>query len=265
MSHKSGGYASDLNDAQWAIIAPLLKRTGSGRPMQLELRAVVNAIFYVLRTGCAWAYLPKEYPNYNSVYYHYHKWCWEDTWEHINTALREQFRQQTKRKAQPSAAIIDSQSVKTTQVGGERGFDGGKKVNGRKRHILVDTLGNILQAIVHAANIQDREGAKLLLEAMPAPLWTRLKRIWADAGYTGDLAQWITANFPKVVLEIVNRPEGTKGFVLLPRRWVVERTFAWLGLYRRLSKDYEKLVENSVGMIYLASIHRLLTRLTLTT
>jgi putative transposase len=229
--------------------------------MQLELRAVVNAIFYVLRSGCAWAYLPKEYPNYQSVYYHYHKWCWDETWEAINTALREQFRQQAKRKAQPSGAIIDSQSVKTTQVGGERGYDGGKKINGRKRHILVDTMGNLLAAIVHAANLQDRDGAKLLLEAMPTGLYQRLRRIWADGGYDGDLTDWMKTHCPKVILDIVSRPPGAKGFKLLPRRWVVERTFAWFGRYRRLSRDYELLPENSVGMIYLASIARILNHL----
>ena len=263
MCHKTSGYKSDLTDAQGQIIEPLVvkKRQGPGRPMKLELRAVVNAILYVLRTGCQWAYLPKEYPNFNSVYYHYHKWCWDDTWEAINTTLREQVRQKAEREAQPSLAIIDSQSVKTTEVGGEHGFDGGKKVNGRKRHLLVDTMGNVLKVVVHAANIGEREGAKLLLGQVPDALWQRLDKILADGGYDGDeFAFWVEDEC-SVELEISLRPTSSKGFVLLPRRWVIERTFAWLGRYRRLAKDFEKLVENSAGMIYLASAHRLLRHL----
>ena len=258
MCHKKGGYKSDLSDEQWAVIEPLLKRRGPGRPMKLALRAVVNAILYVLRTGCQWAYLPKEYPNFNSVYYHFHKWSWDETWEAINTTLREQARLGAGREAQPSLAIVDSQSVKTTEVGGEHGFDGGKKVNGRKRHILVDTMGNLLKVIAHAANVGERAGAKCLLEALPEPLWNRLDKILADGGYDGpDFQAWVKDNFA-VDVEISLRPRDKKGFVLVPQRWVVERTFAHLGRSRRLSKDYEKLTENSEGMVSLASIQRLL-------
>lgn len=158
MCHKNGGYPSDLTDAQWVIIEGLdiNKPWGPGRRMRLELRTVINAILYLLRTGCQWRYLPKDYPNYNSVYYHYHKWCWDGTWEAVNSALRERVRQAAGRAAQPSLAIIDSQSVKTTEVGGEHGFDGAKRVNGRKRHILVDTMGNLLKVLAHAANIGER-------------------------------------------------------------------------------------------------------------
>ncbi len=261
MCHKSSGYKSDLSDEQWAVIAPLLKRSGLGRPMKLDLRAVVNAMMYVLRTGCQWAYLPHEYPNYNSVYYHFHKWSWDETWEAVNTTLREQVRQAAGRQTNPSLAIIDSQSVKTTEVGGEHGFDGGKKVNGRKRHILVDTMGNLLKVIAHAANMGERAGAKCLLEQAPEPLWERLEKILADGGYDGpDFQAWVKDNFG-VDVEISLRPRDKKGFVLLPQRWVVERSFAHLGRSRRLSKDYEKLNENSEGMVYLASIQRLLKRL----
>jgi putative transposase len=237
------------------------KHWGPGRPMQLDLRAVINAVLYVLRTGCQWRYLPHEYPNHNSVYYHYNTWCGNGTWERINTALREQVRRQAKREAQPSLAIVDSQSVKTTEVGGEHGFDGAKKVNGRKRHILVDTMGNLLKVIAHAANVGEREGAKRLLQALPAPLWSRLKKILADGGYEGlDFQAWVKETF-KVDVEISLRPNGAKGFVVVPKRWVVERSFAWLGRSRRLSKDYEMLTENSEGFVYLASIQCLLSHL----
>lgn len=263
MCHKNNEYPSDVTDEQWAIIEAMNinKPWGPGRPMRLALRAVINAILYVLRTGCAWRYLPKEYPKYQSVYYHYHKWCGDGTWETVNTALREQVRQAAGREAQPSLAIIDSQSVKTTEVGGEHGFDGGKKVNGRKRHILVDTMGNLLSVLAHAANIGERAGAQQLLLKVPEPLWSRLEKILADGGYEGaDFQAWVKQTF-QVELEISLRPRDKKGFILVPIRWVVERSFAWLGRYRRLSKDYERLTENSEGMVYLASISRLLNRL----
>lgn len=263
MCHKTIGYPSDLTEAQWAIVEALdiNKHWGPGRPMRLDLRAVLNAILYVLRTGCQWRYLPKEYPNYNSVYYHFHKWCGDGTWEAVNTALREQRRTAVGRNAQPSLAIIDSQSVKTTEVGGEHGFDGGKKVNGRKRHILVDTMGNLLSVLAHAANIGERAGAEQLLLKVPKQLWSRLEKILADGGYEGaDFQAWVKETFG-VELEISLRPRQQKGFVVVPIRWVVERTLAWLGRYRRLSKDYERLTENSEGMVYLASIRRLLDRL----
>jgi len=261
--HKNAGYPSDLTDEQWAIIEALdiNKHWGPGRPMRLELRAVSNAILYVLRTGCQWRYLPKDYPNYNSVYYHYHKWCWDGTWEAVNTALRERVRREAGREGQPSLAIVDSQSVKTTEVGGEHGFDGGKKVNGRKRHILVDTMGNLLKVLAHAANIGERAGAEKLLLKVPEKLWTRLAKILADGGYIGDdFKDWVEQTFD-VEFEISLRPTDKKGFILVPIRWVVERTFAWLGRHRRLSKDYERLTENSEGMVYLASVNRLLNRL----
>lgn len=263
MSHKTTGYGSDLTDEQWQFVEALVVKpsTGAGRPMVLVMRTVINAIFYMVRTGCQWRFLPHEYPNYNSVYYHYRKGCRDATWESINTALREQIRVAAGREAQPSLAIIDSQSVKTTEVGGEHGFDGGKKVNGRKRHLLVDTMGNVLKVIAHAANIGEREGAKLVLAQLPDTLWQRLEKILADGGYEGEAFEtWVKKTF-EVTLEISLRPTGSKGFVLLPQRWVVERTFAWLGRSRRLSKDYEKLPENSEGMVYLASFRRFLNRL----
>jgi len=263
LSHRKKLYASDLTDAQWEILKPLLysRRKSPGRPVELDLRQVVNSIFYIVRTGCQWEYLPHEYPNYQSVFYHYAKWRKNGTWEQINTHLRKQVRQRCHRKPDPSAAILDSQSTKTTEAGGERGYDAGKKINGRKRHIVVDTLGNLLQVVVHAANIQDYHGAKCVLGRLTERIAT-LKKIWADGIYKkAGVVDWVR-EILQINLEIVNREPGQKGFQILPRRWVVERTFAWLGRYRRLSKDYERCPQTSETVVYIASVHLMLRRLT---
>lgn len=256
-------YETDITEEQWPLIQPLFPvNTGRGRPMVLDLQMVINAIFYLVRTGCQWRNLPKDFPKWQSVYYYFRKWSKDGTWQKINEAVRKLERQKRGREPEPTGAIVDSQSVKTTEAGGVRGFDGGKHINGRKRHSITDTVGNLLAVVVNAANTQDRDGAKKAFSQLSADTIASVKKIWADGGYRGDdFLNWVQEVLQSA-LEITTRPPNANGFVVVPVRWVVERTLAWLGRYRRLSKDYEHCTKSSEGVIYVASIATMLKRLT---
>jgi len=220
---------------------------------------VVNAILYVVVGGIQWRMLPKEYPKWQSVYSYFRTWKHSGTWRRIHDTLRAKVRQRAGRHKQPTGGCLDSQSVKTTAVPGPRGFDKAKLVNGRKRHLLVDTLGLLMSIRVTTASVQDRDGARLLLSRLDGSC-KKLRLIWVDGGYRGQLLDWVAERF-RFRLRVVPRPKEQKGFVVLPRRWVVERTFAWLNHHRRLSKDYEGLMSTSETMVYIAMIRLMLRRL----
>jgi putative transposase len=254
---------TDLTDAQWQIVQPLLPSAKpGGRPRTVDMREVLNTIFYQNRSGCQWDMLPHDLLSKSTVYDYFSQWRDDGTWQKLLDALREAVRQQAGRNPAPSAGSIDTQTVKGTEVGGERGYDGHKKVNGRKRHIIVDTLGLLLAVMVTAAAADDGTAAPHVLAQLDAHTHPRLKTLWADQKYNNrTLDGWLAQQGAGYRIEVVERPLGVKGFVLLHWRWVVERTFAWLGRYRRNSKAYERLTTSSEATVKVSMIHLMLRRL----
>jgi putative transposase len=257
-------YPSDLTDEQWAVLEDLIPPAKAGGcPRQHDMREVLNALFYHAREGCSWRAIPHDFGiPWKTVYNYFRAWADDGTWGRLVAALRIRVREAAGRDPSPKAAAIDSQSVKTAQGGEERGFDGGKKVRGRKRHIVVDSLGLLLAVLVTAASVDDARAAQAIFADMPGRYFPRLKVVWADGKYHNyDLYDWLSVHRRPYRVAVVSRPPGAEGWVRLPKRWVVERTFAWLGRYRRLSKDYEKLTETSAAVVQVSAIHHMLRRL----
>lgn len=254
-------YGSSLTDTQWEYLKPLMPKPAKrGRP-RTDLRQILDAIFYVVKGGIPWRYLPAGFPPWQTVYGIFRRWQRDDTWAVLNDTLRILVRQGQGKQAEPTAAVLDSQSVKSAGHGGEVGYDAAKAIKGRKRHIVVDTLGLLLNVTVTPANVTEREGGKTVL-ARVLNWFTRLQRLWVDGGYSGaSFADWVKAQRRKVAVEVIKRTDDTSGFKVLPRRWVVERTLAWFMHHRRLVRDYEVTTDSAEAFIFIAMIRIQLRRL----
>ena len=258
---KIAKFDTNLTDAQWAYLQPMLPKTAKrGRP-PIDRRRIIDAILYMAKCGCPWRYLPADFPRWKTVYHVFRQWVANHHWAAIHDALRVLVRKANGKRSRPTAAILDSQTVKSSNHAGSVGYDAGKRIKGRKRHLLVDTLGLILGVEVTPANTTERDGAQLLLgRVLVWFAWLRL--LWVDGGYTGAaFAQWVKGLRPKLAVEVVKRSDPAKGFKILPRRWIVERTFGWLMLYRRLVRDYETTESSAQAWIYIAMIRIHLRRL----
>ena len=255
-------YPSDLTDAQWGLIEAMVPAVrGGGRPAEHARRRIVEAILYVVRTGCSWRQLPHDFPPWPTVYWYFKQWRADGLVDRIHDALRDRVRDGAARDPMASAGVVDAQSVKGADTVGaaSRGFDAGKKTNGRKRHVVVDTMGLLLAVIVTAASVQDRDGARRVLDRLRFTM-PSVALVWADGGYAGRLLDWARGRL-RLVVAIVRKPLGITTFQVLPRRWVVERTFAWITKCRRLDHDYERLPEHSEAMIKWAMIGLMSRRL----
>lgn len=254
-------YASDLRDAEWKLIAPLMpERKRLGRRRRVDLRRIVEAILYIVTTGCQWRQLPRHFPPFTTVQGYFYRWIREGRWEAMNHILVILSREQDGREATPSVGIIDSQSVKTSENGGPHGYDAGKKIKGRKRHIATDTVGHIVTAVVHPANIQDRDGAPLVAARIRS-LFPWLRHLIGDGGYAGEKLRNALAQIGRWTIEIIKRSDQAGGFVVLPKRWIVERSFAWLGRCRRLTRDVEATIASSQAWLIIAHIRRVLRKI----
>lgn len=254
-------YGTDVTDAQWPLLQPHMPPPARrGRP-RTELRRILDAVLYVVKTGCQWRELPKTFPPWQTVYHVFRRWCRDGTWERLNARLRARVRAAAGKDCRPTAGILDSQSVKSDPHGGAVGYDAGKRIRGRKRHLLVDTLGLVLGVAVTPASTPERAGGLALLATVLGWLtWSR--RLWEDGGYAGaDFAAQAREHRPKLVVEVVRRGDTAQGFEVLPRRWVVERTFGWLMRHRRLARDYERTAASAEAWVHVAMIRLMLRRL----